>query len=363
MSEVRRIAAFVPNVLDKTPGQRVRIETWARYLGDYGWAVDFYPFEDARLDAVLYRDGHVAQKAARMLVCYVRQLRTVLSRPKCDVVLIYREAALVGPAIIERLAKRIGVPVVYDIDDPIFINTRSPVSGAFSRLKFSNKTDKILAMSDHVIAINDLLAGYARKHNDNVSIVPNMLDPERFKPADRREDDIVRIGWSGSHSTMPNLHAIAGPLRRIQAEHGTPMRIVGSGDLHIDGLDLDVRQWTPQTEVSDLQQCDIGILPVLDWPENRWKFFLKLVQYLAVGLPVVAQRAGSNADVIEDGVNGFVVDSEAEWHDRLALLVTDKALRRRMGRAARQTAVEHYSPAVQMPRVAAIFDRLVRPKP
>lgn len=361
MADVRRIAALVPNVLNKTPGQRVRIETWARYLGDYGWEVDFYPFEDQRLNSVLYQKGHLAAKAWRLLACYARQVRTVATLPKYDVVFIYREAALIGPAVIERLAKRLGAPMVYDIDDPIFLSIPSVTSGLFGKLKFPGKTDTIVRMSDQVIAINDILAGYARRHNEHVAIVPNFLDPDHFKPPEARPAGPVRIGWSGSVSTMANLNAIAQPLRDIQDRFGTPIRVIGTGEFSISGVDLDVRQWTPETEAVDLSECDIGVLPVLPKPENEWKFFLKLVQYLMSGLAVVADRAGSNADVIEDGINGFIVDTPEQWTERLAQLIEDKDLRERMGRAARQTALDRYSPAVQMPRVAAIFDGLVSP--
>lgn len=363
MGDVRRIAALVPNVLNKTPGQRVRIETWARYLGDYGWAVDFYPFEDEKLNSVLYQKGHFAEKALRLLACYARQLRTVATLPRYDVVFIYREAALIGPAVIERLAKRHGGPIVYDIDDPIFFSIPSVTSGLFGKLKFPGKTDTLLRTSDQVIAINDILAGYARRYNQRVAIVPNVLDPDHFKPPPERPGDPVRIGWSGSVSTMANLHAIAEPLRQVQRRYGTPIRVIGSGDLAIEGLDLDFRQWSPATEASDLTECDIGVLPALPKPENEWKSFLKLIQYLMSGLAVVADRAGSNADVIEDGVNGFIVDTRAEWTQRLSQLIDDRELRERIGRAARQTALNHYSPAVQMPRVAAIFDEVIGARP
>jgi glycosyltransferase involved in cell wall biosynthesis len=325
--------------------------------------VDFYPFEDARLNSVFYTRGNTLQKAFWMVVCYCRQLGRVLSRPPCDVVFIYREAALIGPAWLESLVKRWGVPIVYDIDDPIFLPYHSPTSGWFSRLKFSRKTLTLFRKSERVISINNIMGEYAKRYNPAVSVVPNFVDPGRFYPDPARKDGQVRIGWSGSHSTMFNLHAVAEPLRRVQAKYKVPIRVVGKGELSIEGLVIDVRQWTPQTEVTDLQDCEIGIVPLADNPDHEWKFFLKVVQYLALGLPVVAQRFGSNADVIVDGINGFVVETQQEWYDRLSLLIEDRELRERMSAAARRTALEHYVPAVQMPRVAQIFDDVLQAGP
>jgi glycosyltransferase involved in cell wall biosynthesis len=76
---------------------------------------------------------------------------------------------------------------------------------------------------------------------------------------------------------------------------------------------------------------------------------------MGVGLPVVARRIGSNSEVIQDGVNGFLVETEEEWFDRLKLLIEDAELRKKMGVAARKTAVENYSIDSQMRRVAEIF--------
>ena len=63
---MKRVAALVPNVLGVSPGQRVRIETWAEHLRAAGWEVDFYPFEDERLHEVLYHPAPPQVKVARL---------------------------------------------------------------------------------------------------------------------------------------------------------------------------------------------------------------------------------------------------------------------------------------------------------
>jgi glycosyltransferase involved in cell wall biosynthesis len=356
---LRRIAALVPNVLGTAPGQRVRIETWARHLAPYGWTVDFYPFEDAGLRAVLYGPGQVRAKLAGMLRCYAKQMRVLLSRPPCDLVLIYREAALIGPALLERLALRLRVPIVYDLDDPVFLPYRSPSNGWFSLLKASRKTASIMKLSDEIISINDLIADYARRFNDSVTVVPNFLELQENDPPPTLPvaGEPVRLVWTGSLSSMQNLRGIAAPLRDVAARHRIVLRVIGAGSVDFPGVDLDVRQWSPETEMSDLRDCGIGLLPLIDLPWNHWKFFLKAVQYMAAGLPVVAQRMGSNPSVIEHGVTGFIVETEREWRERIEQLVLDPALRARLGQAARRVAVQHYSVEQQMPRVASVFER------
>lgn len=355
---MKRIVALVPNVLDWSPGQRVRIESWAKHLVEYGWQVDIRSFESDSLHEILYKEGNIINKAVKISQCYLSQLKFILQKPSCDILFIYREASLIGPAIIERLAKRLKVPIVYDFDDPIFLTDLNSVNKLFSRLKFPKKTHTIFDLSDHIIAINDIMGNYAREFNPNVSVVPNFVDTERFCPA-HKTDEAVRLGWSGSFSTMHNLKAIASPLQKLQEKYNVPIRVIGNGDIKIKNVNLEIRQWSPQTEVSDLQDCSIGLMPLAEHPGNKWKFFLKVIQYLAVGLPVVAQQGGSNSDVIKDGVNGFVVKSQDEWYDRLSLLIEDTVLRQKMSQAARQTALDCYSTHVQMNRVADIFENVL----
>lgn len=356
---MKRIAALVPNILGVSPGQRVRIESWAVYLREAGWAVDFYPFEDAELHRIIYEPGHAAGKAKRLLQCYLRQLRLILRKPQCDILFIFREAALIGPAFIERLARRLRVPIVYDLDDPVFIPYRSPMNGWFSLLKFPRKTYALFRLSTHIIAINNLIAEYARKFNPSVSVIPNCVDIERYKPKPKPVGAPLRLVWTGSHSTMPNLATIERPLRRLQEAVDVPLRVIGAGEVNLKGVKTQIRQWSAETEIVELQDCDIGLVPLTDMVWNPWKFFYKTVQYMAVGLPVVARRMGSNSEIIEDGVNGFLVETEDEWYERLRELATNHDLRRRMGEAARHTVVAKYSIQSLMPDMISIFEQVL----
>jgi len=138
-----------------------------------------------------------------------------------------------------------------------------------------------------------------------------------------------------------------------------PLRVIGAGEAKLDGVEAEVRQWSASTEVAELQDCDVGLVPLTDMAWNPWKFFFKTVQYMAVGLPVVARRMGSNVEIIKHGVNGFLVESEKEWYDCMHELVTNHDLRRRMGNAARECVVAQYSTQSQMPRMVSVFEQVL----
>jgi glycosyltransferase involved in cell wall biosynthesis len=358
-----RIAALVPSIFGASPGQRARAELWASYLRrEHGWTVDFYPFEDEELHHVLYESGHTATKLRSMVRCYRRQLDRAIRLGTYDAILIYREAALVGPAVIERLAARSGAAVIYDLDDPTFVPYRSPTSGWLTLLKFGGKTRSLFRMADEVICINKLMANVAARYNQHVTVVPNVIDPERYRPLAKPSAGRPTVVWSGSHSTVVNVRPIAPALRRLQATRDVSLRIVCDSDVEIPGVQRELRWFSPERQVSDLQDCHIGVVPLADIAWNRWKFFFKAVQYMSVGLPVVAQRMGSNPEVIEDGVTGFLVESQDEWYERMKALVDDPHLRERMGRAGRAVAVSKFSADVHLPRVASLFDAALRRK-
>lgn len=352
----RRIAALVPYLPGAAPGQRVRIETWAPYLREQGWTVDLYPFEDAGLHNILYRPGHAIRKSAQMAACCARHLRRILALPAYDILFVYREAALVGPPILEWLASRKGGPVVYDIDDPTFLAYRSPLNGWYSLLKYPRKTESLLRRADHVITINSLIGTYAAEYNSTVTVIPNGVDVHHYLPREPARNGPPRVVWIGSQSTIQNLHEIARPLARLQRDLELEVRVIGAHNGSVPGVRVDGRTWTTQTEVSDLQDCDIGLVPLAPTKWNEWKFFYKTVQYMAVGMPVVAHRMGSNTEVIEDGVNGFLVDTTDDWYRCLRLLIEEPELRLKMGVAARASVVERYSNDDQISKVITVFE-------
>ena len=76
---------------------------------------------------------------------------------------------------------------------------------------------------------------------------------------------------------------------------------------------------------------------------------------MACGVPVVAAAVGVNREIIQDGVNGFLASTPAEWVTKLGLLISDPELRARFAIAGRETIENSYSLRVNAPRVAAVL--------
>lgn len=355
-----RLLAIVPSVYDTSPGQRFRLEQWEPHLRQLGVEITYEAFEDPALGATLHKPGHVTRKV-RLIANAIGRRASLLSKLRdYDAVYVFREAALFGPPIFERLGHRSGVPMIFDFDDAVFVPYVSPSNGYLSYLKFPSKTKTICRLATHVIAGNPYLADYARQANTNVSIVPTTIDTEKYKVIPRQLDHTVPvIGWSGSFSTVQHLDSLVGALRRLAEKETFRLLVIGTPSYKIDGVDVEALPWRSATEVSDLRQIDIGIMPLPDESWSRGKCGLKALQYMALGIPTVCSPVGVNSEIIQGSVNGLLAATEAEWVAKLTQLLHDKNLRARLGAAGRETVETKYSAAVQAPRVYEILRSVV----
>ena len=355
-----RLLAIVPSVYDTSPGQRFRLEQWEPHLQKLGVEITYAAFEDPELSATLHKPGNVGRKMRLIARAFGRRAGVVRSLRSYDAVYLFREAALLGPPIFERLVSRSGVPTIFDFDDAVFVPYVSPSNGYLSYLKFPAKTKTICRLARHVIAGNPYLADYARQTNQNVSIVPTTIDTDKYKMLPRRNDNRVPvIGWSGSFSTVQHLDSLKGALKRLALKENFRLVVIGTPVYKIDGVDVEALPWRAATEVSDLQQIDIGIMPLPDDSWSRGKCGLKALQYMALGIPTVCSPVGVNSEIIQDGVNGFLAATEDEWVEKLKRLIHDKELRQQLGAAGRATVEAKYSAAVQAPRVYEILRSVV----
>jgi glycosyltransferase involved in cell wall biosynthesis len=355
-----RVLALTPNLYGVSPGQRSSIELWEKVLEPAGITLDHSSFETERLRRVIYGSGHSVRKAAELGRAYGRRLRSLGMVDDYDAVLVYREAALVGPALIERIVAR-RKPVIYQLDDPLYVPYRSPFSGWFSYLKFFGKVGRICRLSKVVIVNSSHHAEYASRFNPNVRRIPSVVDGELYQPGPHgSRNGRVCLGWSGSASTVSNLQVIADPVREVARRLDVRLHVVGVERPPFPDVETTAVPWRAETEVDDLRALDVGLLPL---PLNEWnkrKFFLKLVQYMALGIPAVATPLGSNPEVVEHGRTGFLADRPAEWVESLERLATDPELRQRMGERSAEKAHREYTLQANADKIVAAFRAAVR---
>jgi glycosyltransferase involved in cell wall biosynthesis len=293
-----------------------------------------------------------------------RRLFILLTVRRFDLVVVEYEVLPYFFALPERLLSWMGVPYVVDYDDAIFHQYDQHRSGLIRRL-LGNKIAHVMRGAHLVTAGNAYLADYARRAGaPRIEIIPTVIDLARYPapPAKPACAEPLTIGWIGSPSTAKYLQAIAPVLALACADGKARVRLIGSGQVDLPGVPLEVLPWDEATEVDELRRFDVGIMPLPDEPWERGKCGFKLIQYMACGLPVIASPVGVNREIVEPGVNGYLTETTEEWAQALRTLLDNASLRQRMGEAGRLKVETHYSLQVTGPRLAELIKSVVTRK-
>ena len=274
----------------------------------------------------------------------------VLRADRFDVAIIQRDLFPFGPPWLERVLSARTRRLVYDTDDATYLRPAFTPNTPFQRLRRFDKVIDVVRRSRWVSAATEPIASWARQYNPNVSVVPMAVDLAEYDRAragaspTHREGPIV-IGWAGTAGGLRYLDALAPVLRDLSVRHDLALRVISGGYQRacFPGIRVEARPWRPATGLADMAQFDIGVVPLDDTPFEQAKFPFKLLQFLALGVPSISARVGTAAALIREGDNGLLAGSPDEWRDRLEALIQDRAMRRRLAAAGRETVAAHYS--------------------
>jgi glycosyltransferase involved in cell wall biosynthesis len=352
---VKRLLVLAP-APSSAASTRFRLEQFFPALRAAGIEPELRPFLDEEGFRILYRSGHALGKAAAAARALAGRVIDLARAAGAAAVLIHREAALVGPPLVEwLLARALDRPLVFDLDDAVWVPYASPTYGAMlSRLfKAPEKTFFTLGAARRVIAGNPYLAGEARRFNPEVAVIPTVVDTAQFHPAPPH-NRVPVLGWIGTHSTAQYLRAILPSLQKLAARRRFVLRVVGAR-IEAPGVEVEHREWALEREIPDFQSLDVGLYPLLADPWSLGKSGFKAVQYMACGVPVVASPVGVTTEMIRDGDNGFLAAHDEDWMERLSQLIDDASLRRRLGEAGRADAEARWSLQHHAPRFVDVI--------
>jgi glycosyltransferase involved in cell wall biosynthesis len=240
-------------------------------------------------------------------------------------------------------------PRVLDVDDAIWLHRRGSFAGRLAR--------KV----DAVVCGNNYLADYFSNYNRNVSVIPTAVDANRFHPlisAPPVERDPV-IGWSGTAGNLVQLERLESVLRTLLKRfRRARLRVVCNRPPSFTTIPsdrVDFIRWSPDVEVSALQDLTVGLMPLQDTAWTRGKCAFKMLTYMSCGVPVVVSPVGMNAKVLGDGDVGLGAQTESEWVDAISAILTDRVASARMGAAGRGVVETQYSVDVLAEKWAGVI--------
>jgi glycosyltransferase involved in cell wall biosynthesis len=270
-----------------------------------------------------------------------RRLRLGKIVADADVVVVQRKLlALPEAMLLRRAAKQL----VFDIDDAVWLRDSHATKGFYSA-KRQRRFRTLASVADLVICGNHYLAEHARSFGAKATaFIPTCVDLTRYECSTHVAP--AQFVWIGSSSTLTGLEHLRPTLEQIGLRlPSASLKLICDRFFELRHLRVVECPWSETSETHEIAASSIGISWIPDDPWSRGKCGLKVLQYMAAGLPVIANPVGVHAEMIEHGVTGFLAASSDEWVAAATTLANDAALRWQMGQAGRRVVEERYSVA------------------
>lgn len=280
-------------------------------------------------------------------ITYFADPRTLLGRfrisqqlQQFDVVILQRR---LPPWWERRLLRRAAKTLIFDLDDAIWLRDSFSNKGTVSR-KRSARFRKLARILDDITAGNQFLKDACLKHGAKQGeVIPTCVDFKCYQQSQHLNQSAT-LAWIGSSSTLQGIEAKRALWEQIgNSVPGLSLKVICDRFPKFDHLPVVEVPWSELSEREELASADIGISWIPDDLWSRGKCGLKVLQFMAAGLPVVANPVGVHPEMIEHGVNGFLAETDEEWITAIQTLAANPVLRKKMGQKAFQVVQERYS--------------------
>lgn len=327
-------------------------------------ATEFVPEDLRDLPVFTVPVAGVKGAAAReqATVQAARRMAAIAAEDSYD--LIYERYSLFSAAG-ARLRSRQAAPLVVEVNAPL-LTEQADHRSLHDAATADSLTRETFASADVISCVSEPVAAWVRTvdtvGSSHITVTPNGVNPERFEPSagmTLRERPFT-VGFLGTlkpwHGTSTLLEAFAEAT--LDENKNWRCQIIGDGpqreQLRTLSSQLGISDqvdfrglMAPEDVPAALRQWDVAAAPYPDLQDSGGHYFspLKLYEYMAAGLPVVASRVGEIPQVIDHGVTGILVPGSDPGSLAAALtqLAGDATLRRRMGVEARSVAEAQHS--------------------
>lgn len=273
-----------------------------------------------------------------------------------------------------RAAKKYGKPVVlytHSIDYELASKAMKGFLKKYAGLLVKKRTRKLYNKSDLILVPAESVEETLQWQNITtpMEVVPLGIDPNKFCPAENKmqakkavgiEPHRSVIGYHGRLAREKDLLTLFRAFIRLQTKNPElVLLLLGDGLEEIKAMFRKRKgvMLVPSQEnvVPFLQAMDVYTLTSLTETTS-----LSTLEAMSCELGVVATKVGFVKDYVVDGVNGFLIDKKQPYQlaKRIADLLGDTWLRKRLGKEARKTVQKRFNWDETVKNIEAALDRL-----
>jgi glycosyltransferase involved in cell wall biosynthesis len=346
-----KILFFTPTA-ELGASSRYRVYQYKNSLESEGHTCTIKPLLSNELYG-LWKSKKKIKLIAILPALFIKRLQQSLSAFKYDLVIIHRDVFPFGPMFFEKIIRKLNKNIIIDIDDSVFTSEIEEIGSNqkfIYKLKYGKRFYTGFKIARMVICGNEFLQKNVNLVNPNTVIVPTVVDTNNIKPKSGTKDsNYITIGWVGNPGNSEYLKQLSNVLNNINnigLKKRVKLKFIGANEGikdYFNNIEIEVNSWSLDNEYDMLRECDIGIMPLMDSTWSKGKCGLKLLQYMAVGIPVIASPVGVNEKIVIDNYNGYLAANEREWIEKLVLLMNDEEEMVRLGRNGRSFVEKYYS--------------------
>lgn len=275
---------------------------------------------------------------------------------------VMQDTGSVGSTNIVNFLTEEKIPFVTEFDD--FVHHVSPRNeGGYpawnpSTLFLFRATEAMRKGCGMTVSTNTLAREYF-PYNSNIYVIPNYLDKDKWdNPIVRRNDGKIRIGWCGGNAHADDLAMISKVLDKIVKEYDgkvifetmgmTAHELKGVFPMKAKAETCEKCQWEgelhhfPGESLNDYplvlasKGWDIAVAPVIDNSFGNAKSDIKIKEYSAAGIPIVASPVAPYREAAESNAQILFARTFDEWYNSLKELIENPEKRDAIVKANRE---------------------------
>ena len=359
---MKKILFVCPFPFGLQAGQRLKFEQHYKIFERNGFSVEYESFINVETYAYLYKRGFFLKKIMSLLRGYVKRFLLIKKLKNYDIVYIFMWVTPYFGNYFERAYINYSKKTIFDMEDNVLVTTNNPINKMSNLFKNNKKIIYLLNNVDHIITSTPVLKKKVEEINlkKNVTYICASIEIDRYIK-NKKDDNLIRIGWTGTFSSISFLKLIEDVIIKISKIRQIEFVIICNSYYKIPEVKNKFIYWNKKNEINDLSDIDIGVYPLS--LNNDWvigKSGLKCLQYMAMGIPSVSTNVGNIKNIVEDGVDGYLVKNKDEWYEKLIQLIDNSKIRKKMGSMARKKVETEYSVKVLNKKYLKIFDILTK---